>query len=445
MVGLELDDGAAHLAEALVGDADHGHVLDGGVSREEVLDLDGVDVLAAHDDDVLLAVDQPDETVIVHARHVAGEEPTIVQGLLGGLGIVVVAAHDAGALDPQLAGLALRHLGTLGIGADLALPAVAGHADGAHVIDVLEAQVHAAGAGALGEAVVGIVFVMREHLLPSADEALGHGLRADVHEAPLVELVVGQVDLAALDGGEDVLRPGHEQPHVGAALAADRLEDGLGRHAAQQHRASAGVERAHPVELRARVVERRDAEEHVVVNGLVVARLHLGGLRKREMRVQDGLGEAGGAARVVDRAVLVEADGDARVVARAVARELEVVLGEVGAHAAHEEEQAVARDGTETILHAAHELGPEDQGVCLGLGEAVLDLGAGVAEVERHRHGAGLEDAEVDGQPFEAVVEQDGDLVALADAAREQQVGEAVGLLVEDAPGDLAAIGLGLG
>ena len=74
-----------------------------------------------------------------------------------------------------------------------------------------------------------------------------------------------------------------------------------------------------------------------------------------------------------------------------------------------------------------------------------MDLGAGVAEVERHGNGARLEDTEVDGQPLEAVVEQDGDLVALADAAREQQVGEAIGLLVEHAPGDLAAVGLGVG
>ena len=76
---------------------------------------------------------------------------------------------------------------------------------------------------------------------------------------------------------------------------------------------------------------------------------------------------------------------------------------------------------------------------------AVLDLGRGVPEVERHDRGAAFEDAEIDGQPLETVHEQDGDLVALLDATRDQQVGKAVALLVEDAPGNLAPVGLGLG
>ena len=93
-------------------------------------------------------------------------------------------------------------------------------------------------------------------------------------------------------------------------------------------------------------------------------------------------------------------------------------------------------------LHPADELGTEDQGVGLGQLEAVLDLVGRVAVVHGNGDGARLEDAEVDGQPLDAVHQQDGDLVALADAAREEQVGEPVGRLVELPPGDLPAGGL---
>jgi len=54
-----------------VRDADRRHLGDGGVLVEGVFDLDGIDVLAAADDDVLRPVDDVDEVLIVETRHVA--------------------------------------------------------------------------------------------------------------------------------------------------------------------------------------------------------------------------------------------------------------------------------------------------------------------------------------------------------------------------------------
>ena len=88
--------------------------------------------------------------------------------------------------------------------ADLGDPAIARHADGTHMVDVLDAQVHAAGTGGLRQTVVGVVLMRREYLLPAPDEALRNGLSADVHEAPLVELVIRGIDRALLDGEQDV-------------------------------------------------------------------------------------------------------------------------------------------------------------------------------------------------------------------------------------------------
>src|SRR5205085_11348504 len=77
------------------------HTLDRGGGP---LDVFGVDVAAPHDDEVLdpaadhqLAVDQVAE--------VAGAEPAVVEGGLGGVGPAVVAGGDRRAPDLQLADL----------------------------------------------------------------------------------------------------------------------------------------------------------------------------------------------------------------------------------------------------------------------------------------------------------------------------------------------------
>ena len=72
-------------------------------------------------------------------------------------------------------------------------------------------------------------------LLPALDEALRNGLGADVHEAPLIEHVGRRIDLALLDGKQDVLHPGNKQPDDGAMFIGDRIEDALRRYAAQEH------------------------------------------------------------------------------------------------------------------------------------------------------------------------------------------------------------------
>ena len=257
--------------------------------------------------------------------------------------------------------------------------------------------------------------------------------------SPLVELVVGELHVAALDRVEDVLRPRHEQPHDRALLLAHGAEDPLRLHALEEHGLAAHEEAAEPVHLRAGVVERRDAEEHVVLRLPVVVLLHLAGVHEAVVLEHDRLREAGRAAREVDRRVVVIGERDRRGAARAVRHEAPVGLGEGGTVVAHVEARAHARDAVRDLLHAAHELGAEHERVGVGKLQAVLDFIRRVAEVERHGETPGAQHAEVDGQPLEAVHQEDCDLVALLVAAREEEVGEAVRLLLELGPRDFAA------
>ncbi len=76
-----------------MGHRDHRGLGHRRVLHHGVLDLDGGDVLAAADDDVLLAVAQLDVAVGVHHPEVTGVEPASLEGLGSRLFVVEVALH----------------------------------------------------------------------------------------------------------------------------------------------------------------------------------------------------------------------------------------------------------------------------------------------------------------------------------------------------------------
>ena len=60
-----------------MGNADHGALVHGGVLVEDLLDLPGIDVVAAPNDQLLLAVDDEVVAVVVDARQVAAVKPPV--------------------------------------------------------------------------------------------------------------------------------------------------------------------------------------------------------------------------------------------------------------------------------------------------------------------------------------------------------------------------------
>ena len=137
---------------------------------QEVLDLNGVKVLTAGNDDVLLAVDKVVEPVFILLRHIAGVEPAVLaKHFRGRLRVVVVADHDRRAFDREFADFALRNRVVLRI-EDRALPAVAGDADRADFVDVFNTKMDAAGAEGLGQAVVCVIELAREVFVPVTDQ-----------------------------------------------------------------------------------------------------------------------------------------------------------------------------------------------------------------------------------------------------------------------------------
>ena len=411
---------------------------------QEVLDLHGVNVLAAGDDNVLLAVNQPNEAVFVHARHVARKQPAVFEYFGGGFGVVVIAGHNAGSLHPQLADFAVFHIVAI-FAYNARLPTITRNANGAHVVHVANAKMHTSRAGGFGQTVVRVVIVVGENLQPALNQALRNRLRAHVHKTPLVKLVIVQVHFARFNGVQNVLYPRHQQPHGGALLGAYGAQNVGGLHAAQNHGLRAGNQVAHPVELRAGVVQRRNAQEHVIVLHVVMDLLHFRSLRQAFVVMQNRLGEARGTAAEVNGGVVAFLQGNHGVFAGTVRRELVVAFCERGAVGSYEEQQAIALNGVHNLFNAAHEFGTEHQHVNVGQVQAVLNFGTVIAEIQRHGQRACFQHAEINGQPFQAVHHENAHFVTFFHAARKQQVGKAVRFFVKHMPGDFATIRLRFG
>jgi hypothetical protein len=99
------------LAGLVVGHADGGAFQHAGHLRDDVLDLVRVHVEAAHQDHVLLAVDDLEVAALVDHADVAGAEEAVGGHHLGGLvGALPVAGHHLRAADGDLARRAQGHL-----------------------------------------------------------------------------------------------------------------------------------------------------------------------------------------------------------------------------------------------------------------------------------------------------------------------------------------------
>jgi hypothetical protein len=108
LAGIGLDDCGDTLAPFAVGQADHRAVQHPGMLQQRLFDFRGVDVEPAGDDHVLGPVHDIEVVTGVEVADVAGMVPAVPCRLGRRDGILVVAGHDQGAADDDLAALARR-------------------------------------------------------------------------------------------------------------------------------------------------------------------------------------------------------------------------------------------------------------------------------------------------------------------------------------------------
>ena len=301
------EDDAGHdlLAVLLVGHADDLHVPDLWVGVDELLDLTGVDVLAAPDDHVLEPPGDLEIAVLVLAAEIAAVEPAVgVDGLGGGLGHLVVALHDVVAPGHELPadpdGALLPGVRVDDLALHVGEPAA--HRLCAHVQGVVKAA-HGAPRGRLCLAEHGDNLLHVHHV-----SGLAHQLRR----------AVGPGHDAGADVGE--IRPGeilvvhHGDEHGGHAveggdpLLVDAGQGGLGGEVGQgAHGGPVGHGGGHG-QYHAKAVEHGHLDHHPVCGGQIhVVPDILAVVDHVVVGEHDALGEAGGAGGVLHVGHVVEA------------------------------------------------------------------------------------------------------------------------------------------
>src|SRR4051794_4281039 len=394
----------------------HGWVLD---ARR--LDLERPDPIAGRDDHVVGAPRVPVVAVLVGLGGVLAVKPLAAEGLLARLGVVPVAERivrvGAGA-QADLAALARRDR-LFVLVEDRHVPA--GHRFAHRTLAHLHERVVGAQRIRLGQPVV------VEHgdsvlLAEPADRLRVEWLAGRAHDPELLREAAAGV----LDGHHRAHRRRRREHVRDAALGEHRelllgveaalaLEDELRRAKAPRAQQRRDARRPRPLP---HAMEELAVAHVVAVDELLVP-------EQVPVGVQDALRQPGGAARVIELP---------RVVGRGV-NDLEAVgavLEGVGV-----EDHDVANRG---VLEAVAVGGVGDQELGLGVAQPVRDALVAVEDRHREQNPADLPRAEEDGGGLRRRRQHDGDPVAALDAARAQDVGEAVGELLQLAPTDLALV-----
>ncbi|MNT65784.1 hypothetical protein D3C72_2037910 [compost metagenome] len=105
---MELHGGVDGFAPLVVGQAEYRAFVYGGVRRQRVLDVDGIDVKAAGDDDVAQAVLQEQIAARIDQAGVAGVQPAVDQGFSGLFRQAPIARHRQVALHHDFADFTAR-------------------------------------------------------------------------------------------------------------------------------------------------------------------------------------------------------------------------------------------------------------------------------------------------------------------------------------------------
>ena len=242
----------------------------------------------------------------MHHAEIAGVEPAARESVSRRRRVLEIALHGDVAAEHDLAhrGAVARHLL---------------HGRGVHHRDAILGRVTHALAGLQPRAIVGGQRI--PFLVPRADRgrAVDLGETIDVGDAEVLllqRLEHGgggrrgrghELDLAAerpafgLGRADDELHDDRRTAHVAHIVVGQRVEDRLGRGAAQAHR-GAGHQRQRPREAPAVAVEHRQGPEIDRVQADRPLRgVAVGRERRAAMAVDDALGIAGRARRVVER------------------------------------------------------------------------------------------------------------------------------------------------
>ena len=378
--------------------------------EQHVLDLARVDVVAAADQHVVLAVEDVDEAVLVHAPDVAGMQPAVAEGLGRRLGAVPVIGHELGAATDDLAALAHRHRLVVFV-ENRHVHGRVGAPARAHPVVILRLE-----AGD-DHGRFGLAVGLSEDRTEAGQSALQQARRdRRCAVADALEAEVCGLDRRVL---QDHRKHGGHEEGVGRALARSQIDKLGGAEVRHDERVRAPHQGGQE-ECAARVCDRRRVEE-AVARREVGHQIHEEGRELRRLaqrRERDGLGRPGRPAG--------EAEAQGRL--------------EVAIHAAGPGRSAVdeAAEGVKIVDHRHIEAvgtarAVVDQAACAAIGELVAVILLRLADVEGDPHEARLGERVVGDEAVDSVGQQHADPVARLETLGQQRVAQPIRRRVERA------------
>ena len=400
--------GHRHLLPFRIGMADHAGVDDLGMFEQHALDFRRIDVLAAGNDHVLLAVVDPEIAVGVAAADVAGPIPAVVQRLAGCFLVAPVFEEHVGTTNRDfadgvrgdfIAGL-IDHLGLA------AQPRQPGRT-GPRII-AAEPGINGNGAG-LGRT----IDLQHRHaaLCDAVDQMLRHDGRAggDGLERGQIGRSPGRVIRHRLDGR----RHQHRQRRP---VAGDRGQRRVGGEAGMDGHGRAVMQRRRGLDVQPADVKERQHGQHVVVGTEPMHVLAHDAVPEQRLLAQHrALGSPGGAGGVDDQ----QRTGHVGVRIAAVTRgsRQQGVQRRALGWRKIEADGVGIRQGFRKRWENFRERRFEHQHLGGGVRENEQLFGDRQPPVQRHQHGAepgaGVEQHQV----VRTVEAENGDTVASADVA----------------------------
>ena len=209
-----------------------------------------------------------------------------------------------------------------------------------------------------------------------------------MHQTQLPERIVFRVDIAAVERVQDILCPGNEKPYDCAFLIRERLHDHLRAGPRQKDCLTARQQTSEPVHLGPRVIQRRDAKEHIIPGLSVMILFAARGMSQRTMLVQDRLRKTGRTRRKIDSAVIVIGQFDPGITARIIGYFAVVSLGVPGTAVpvavADIKQQSVFLYSLGDLVQPLDKFNAKEQYRDISQIHTVLDLIRRVAEIERY-------------------------------------------------------------
>ena len=128
------------------------------------------------------------------------------------LRISVVTGHDAWSFDRKFSGLALFYRLALFIDT-LSFPSISGFTDRTDFIDIIHAKMYTSRPDGFAQTIVRVVLVMREVFFPVFDQAWWYRLCTDMHQSPLVQIIICNIQFLIVQCKQKILRPRNQQPY----------------------------------------------------------------------------------------------------------------------------------------------------------------------------------------------------------------------------------------